>query len=290
MVKLTLPLGSGEAHGKLGTDIIFQGNTAKVWRAPVIRKVQAQLDAQDKFRDATRMIYKMGLWGRGTLQTVFGMRWFSGIFKEITQQWEAAEIDWVDVSEENKVAWTSNAPAIDGVLECGKVFYICAYALDAAFTRSGKVESFRVPFGDGEAEGTRMFWDWTLDGVFLPGTYDDIHEDLNFSINAGDWTTETNAAAYGGSYHLSHAAQDAYVIFYFYGLRFGLLHHQSPDAGAAEVIVDYRAPEAFSMNDPSGLFQVEWMSANYGNGLHEAFIRRVGAEGSINIDGIVIYG
>jgi len=289
MVKVANPLGGPEAHGRIGQSIIFQGTTAKAYAEPVIKKVQGQLDAQDRFQSVTKMIRELKAWGRGALQAMLGVRWYPLIYREICNYWGDAETIFNAFSEGNKTDWRQQAPYQFTKLDCGLVFFACAYAInEVSILHSYEFFGNQQPTGN-NANVANGLWGQSLDGVFLSGVHDDSNDYMYWIGEGFDWIRNNDANAFNGSYMLSHASNPASVDFFVYGSRFGILYHQATMQGVASVAIDTVTNWEFSQNDAAGLWQVEWSSPAFNRGLHRVNVTRTGAEGPINIDGIVVY-
>lgn len=290
MVKVTNPLGGTEAHGRIGQSIIFQGTTAKAYRAPVIQKTQAQFDAEDRFQSCTKMIGAMKAWSRGALSAMLGTRWYQMIYQEISNYWADAEISFNAFGTTYKDAWRTNAPFQNTKLDAGLTFYACAYAILQLETLNSYEFFGMAPPQATNSLAVKALWEQSLDNVFLAGVYDDTNADIHFLGGSPYWVSSSNVNALNGSFMLSQTTGLPIATFDFFGSQFGILYHQAVLQGSALVEVDVVNNWTFSQNDPAGLWQVEWLSPIFNHGLHRVSVARTGADGSINIDGIKVYG
>ena len=290
MVKVTNPLGGREAHGSFGKFVTFQGTTAKGYAAPVINKVQAQIDASDKFQSVTKIIGQMKAWGRGGLSAMLGARWYQFVYREVVNYWGDSEIIWLTFEEQDKDDWRSNAPYANTLLDCGLTFFACARAIDLLQVQYAYDFWGMAPPDPYSSLAARDLWDRGLDNVFLAGKYDDTNACINFASGAPSWVRTYSTDALGGSYMLSDLTGLRISSFTFFGNQFGILYHQAILQGSMLVEVDAVNDYIVSQNNPSGLWQVEWLSPVFNRGLHRVSVSRYGADGRINIDGVVIYG
>lgn len=290
MVKVTNPLGSETAHGGVGGFVIFQGTTAKAYRAPVINKVVAQVNANDRFQSATKILQKISPWGRGALRTMLGSNWFSAAYSEVCFYWEVAEAAYNLFSTEQKAEWVANAPYTGTRLDCGLTFYVCAYAIGAFCKRLGFIGAGGFSPSSWSAVMSAGWWKQGLNNVFTAGKYDDRHADFMVYYDVDEWHLIYDENAYAGSYSLSPNSGTTWFSFNFVGSRIGILYQQSPVYFAMLVIIDDGDQVVVSQNGVDVIWQKEWLSPVLEAGLHRVMIFRTGADGRINFDGANIYG
>lgn len=290
MAKVVNPLGSSEAHGRVGRSIIFQGTTAKIYRVPVIEKVQGQLDTQDKFQSVTKTLRLLGLWGRGTLQTIYGNGWFGLVFKDTTLYWGDAEVVFNGFTQGHQDQWTAAAPFVGTTLERGLTFFAICYAIDQAVVINGLDGLWYDDLLNRAADVYSTWWGRTLDNVFCEGIHDSGNPGLEPYFLGEYWSKVSNANAYQGSYLLSEGLDPTMHQFFVYGTGLTFLYHQAPMQAVCYVRVDSGDAWAFSQNDVNGFWQATWRTPTFQRGLHIVTVTRTGAEGPINLDGVVVHG
>jgi len=290
MAKVTMPLGGASASGHVGDQLIFQGNTVKAYRKPRDPKTPAQTYNRDKLQSITKTILAMKAWARGCLQGMLGIGWYGLIYKEVLATWAESEIAYNQTWEGDKVFWENLAPYKSTRLEPGLVFYACYNALVGLCMVNGV--NFFTDFSwlEGEAGTAKLFWDKENVSTFYPGIYDNTNAGFDYDVPGEYWSEVEDVNAYGGSFALSHVSSPSYAHFNFYGTKFGILYHQSLSYSAMSVSVDNRPVLVFSQNNAAGLYQVEWLSNVYHRGAHIVDFWRSGADGSVCIDGLVVYG
>lgn len=289
MPKVTLPLGSEFAHGHVGEMLVFQGNTVKAFRKPRDPKTPAQTLIRDRMQSATKMILAMGPWAQGCLQGMLGVAWYGLIYKEILARWNDEENYYYTVLEIGMKSWAGMAPYRATRLDPDLTFFICYRAILQLGIEQGYY-FFSVFIEGGEAGAALEWWLRSIENVFYVGMYDDNNADFNYSPGVDVWTIISDLNAYGASYHRSNLSSMAMMHFYFFGKRFGILYHQTVTSSTVSLIIDNSGEFVFSQNNVNGLYQVEWLSEVRNRGIHSVDIWRSGANGYINIDGIVIYG
>ena len=290
MVKLTQPLGSESARGALGRTVIYQGQTAKIYRAPKVSRLPAQTQARDIFQSSSKILKMLKPWGRAWLLTMLGNNWFSVMTGHVASYWSASNVSWGTFAEQNKQEWRDNSPYESTLLDTGLAFFATANALLQVSTYLNYDLFGVAPPEMTTSAATRTFWDKPLDHVFGSGIYDDTNSDFGFEAAYPAWSYTTDANAYGGGYRLSASTGPAFISFYIFGSRLGVIYKQLAAQSICYVILDNMSPWTFSQNDAGGLSQVEWTSPVFAKGLHAVTILRSGAAGAINIDGIRVYG
>lgn len=289
MVKVVLPLGSESARGQLGKSIIFQGSTAKVYRAPVIQKGEGQRAAERRFRDVNKTIRAARPWARRSFESMFGRNWLAFCYKALVSYWDDLAVEFTALGSGDQETWADYAPIQNTVIDAGLVWYVCAWGLKQHMTDNGLFEYEYFEVGDVNAVGAREWWDRELTGVFGAGKYDQSNADIQFSAVSGAWTEVTGALAYGGSYQASGMASFSLFKFWFYGTRFAIIYKQAAAFSIMHLDVDVSTYFEFSQNDIATVYQAQWTSPAMPKGLHKVVGYRTGAEGPINVDGILIY-
>lgn len=290
MPKVTLPLGSSEAHGRVGQSFIFQGNTVKAYAKPVIKKVQGQITAQDKFQAVTRTFNAMGAWGRAALPSMLGSNWFALMVKECTDNWTDLESVYSGFSSNDKEQWSIKAPYQVGAFDAGLTFYICANAIRILGLR------VQIPFipeivqYGGTSYAAEDFWAQTLDGVLGSGKIDDDDIGFQYIVEGAAWNVVESEQAFGGSYHETSAGGSNTLKFYFIGSSFSLIHKKSLSGGLVRVTIDTFSHTTFSQNEVDTQYQALWQSPQLTKGLHIIFVHRSGISGLLNFDGLIVHG
>ncbi len=290
MVKVTNPLGGTEAHGQIGKFVIFQGTTAKGYAAPVFVRTQTQTDAQDRFQSMNKVIRALGPWGRATMQSLFGRNWMAFTYQAMAPYWDELVLEYAALDVQVQDEWTLYAPVTVMTLDPGLIFYVCAWGLERAMYDNGYFVYDFWEVGELNAAGSREWWDKTLDGVFCGGKYDQENTDINYSGGGEQWLLVNDAEAYNGSYRESGGASPSTFLFWFFGTGFGLIYKQVDMLSTMHIETEEGFEWIVSQNDSDLYYQVEWRSPVLFKGLHRVIVRRTGADGTINIDGIMIYG
>lgn len=290
MVKLTLPLGSESASGQVGKSIIYQGTRAKIYRSPNIKKVAAQLQAQEKFQAVNRTVRSMGPFARAAMESLFGRNWIAYCYQGIIFYWDELETYFNALSGAEKIQWYVYAPSLAMTLDPALVFYVCAWGLYKHMTDNALFQFEFWEVGDPNAEGSRDWWDRSLDGVLGIGKFDQDNASLPFNLGSGQWVHVNDTNAYDGSYYKTNSAGPVLVEFWMRGNGFGVFYKQAVAFGGMIVYVDGGQIATPSQNDPETIYQKEWRSPTLALGLHRITIQKTLSGDPINIDAIVIYG
>jgi hypothetical protein len=288
MPKVYLPLASAEAYGAFGEMIVFQGVTCRAYVVPSDPRSPAQLDVRKIFHDVTKMETFCGEWVRAAWKTAFGSRWYTSLYKRVTEDGKARYIEysaeWDGFTNEQKEAWNEAAPFKVTYNPPGEVFYVLLCVVKDWFQQLGSPD-FEIPLIDADSSVTAGVWAGrTLEGVLTAGAYDDDFEALVYS---GDWSENLDASAEGGSYHQSGEDESPSVGFYFYGTQFSLTFRKGAGYGIAKVATFGSTDILVEQYHASEEWQQEYISPVFLKGLHYVTVTRTGA-GAINIDGIVI--
>lgn len=219
MAKVTLPLGSATAHGKVGDVLVFQGETARNYVIPYDPKSEAQLDVRRLFHDVTGVVKRLGLLGRGLLAGYIGPRWYTETYKRVAENGAARLLAALDVWETfdggQQDAWRSVSPFTATYNDTGAIFNGVAQVLHewiSFYTGGG---FFSVPPVGGNAAAYRAAWDEGLTDVLTLAKANSSDGRLQY-VNT--WTTESDGGAYLGSYRKTSAANGT-VIFRWRGKR-----------------------------------------------------------------------
>ena len=157
--------------------LVFQGVTVRSWVIPKDDPTDEQLDLRHLFADTGKMLKTLGLWARAYEKWVLGSRWHSVITGAVLSDqmgWRsAAFVVWNACSSDDQTAWRSNAPTAATYDDCGWIYFMCVWVIDALNieVRDGDF-LFDVPEGDSSA----LFlanWNQDLSGVLGIGTWDE---------------------------------------------------------------------------------------------------------------------
>jgi hypothetical protein len=288
--KVTNPLGSGSASGQIGKMLIFQGTTVKNYKAPKINKSEAQLSAEDRFADVNKTLRALKGWGRAALETLFGRNWMAFGYQGIVTYWAENLAAWGELSGGDQAEWASYAPVASTRLDKGQVFFCCAQGLNSYLIDGNYFQYEFFEVGEVNAQGSRDWWDRTLEGVFLTGVFDQENTDLVFTLPGTWWVLVNDASAYEGSYRQSVTSSPVNFVFWFYGAGFGIFYKQTASLAGLAIETDLGNLWTISQNDPTPEYQVEWRSPAMVKGLHRVTGMRTGAVGAVNVDAIAVYG
>lgn len=162
MVKVVLPLGSEQARGGFAKYVIFQGQTAKKWRAPSDPKSDGQLLVRQFFADVSKMIRAAGLVTKGYFRENIGERWFStlyGLIKRDEQQFYANALDEFDgFSSGDKESWADNAPFNLTWGDPGQLFFCMVRFLYALWTYQVKEMYGLEEYTSAQSDDARLWW------------------------------------------------------------------------------------------------------------------------------------
>lgn len=290
MPKVTNPLGSGSASGQIGKMLIFQGQTVKNYKAPKINKTVPQLAAEDRFADVNKTLRALKGWGRAALETLFGRNWMAFGYQGIVTYWAQHLVGWAELSGPEQETWLQYAPVTATRLEAGQVFYCVAQGLNSFLINGDYFQYEYFEVGEVNASGARTWWDRSLEGVFLPGVFDQENPDFGFSLPGTWWLLVNDAQAYQGSYRESLTTGPVLFNLYFYGSSFGIFYKQTASLAGLQLETDLGNAWLISQNDPTPEYQVEWRSPAMVKGLHRVTGFRTGAVGSVNVDALAVYG
>lgn len=288
MPTVYLPLASAEAYGAIGEMIVFQGQTCRAYVVPYDPRTDAQLNVRELFYDVTKMQHFCGAWAKSAWKVVFGSRWYTSLYKRVTEngaaRYNAAAAVWDGFTTFQKDAWNTAAPFKVTYNAPGEVFYVLMVVMSDWFTELG-APGYEFPGIDADnAAGIGDWAAWNLEDVLTSGSYQESQSQL---IYFGSWSTISDASASGGAYKQSAASGSPSVSFYFYGTQFSLVFEKNTGRGAASVAAFGMATQAVNQNDSVQTWQYVWLSVGLLKGLHYVTITRTGT-GAINIDEIGI--
>ncbi len=287
MVKVTLPLGSSEAHGAVGKSIVFQGTMARAYVIPEDAKSAAQLEVRSEFQDLTKILSFTGPWPRMVFYQAFGPRWFTLVYGWIKSNWEGfdtlARNKFDLFSPTDQLLWDDACPYLPGSLGIGRQFYrvidMCYWKLHSLGVGMWELKHYQ----DGEYQ-TALDW-WTKDAsiYFEPGVYDDDDEHIGYS---NYMASIGNPNAFGGYYHVGHTPDLTGCNFYFLGTLLKLKYIAYPDGATIKISID-GVDSYLNQSDPSSPYGHEWVSGIQSQGAHFVEIKQNG-EGYSTLDGIEV--
>jgi len=234
-----LPLGSESAHGQIGEMMIYQGQWVRRYVVPRDPRTDAQLNTRNLFHDITKTIRSAHAFARAAWAGAYGPRWFpmlSGYCqKDFMGVWSAAVADWAALSEDDRDAWNTVAAFQATYNEPGKIFFAVARINAHMFDVTGWPD-FEQPIPDGSnAETILAWWNRELDHALQDGMYDD--DDVEFTYDS-NWHVETDAGAYGGSYHQQTGGGIARMTFYFCGTGVRFFYKNGAGLGTLQIRID----------------------------------------------------
>ncbi len=237
MPKVYLPLGSAAASGQIGEMIVYQGVMVRAYVVPTDPRTDAQLDVRHLFYDVTKMLKTLGLYGRGRLSGIFGPRWYTLAYKELTangaEKMLAQSWHWNSCTEVQKDAWREAAPFAATYSDPGELWMTMGLALQAwAFVQIHAALLDTIPTPSNTVAYLAA-WLRSVDGVVTLSKTDDTDTRL---LYGGVWTEVSDAQAYFGSYHML-ADNTKAMRFYFVGNRINIGFVGLPTGGTMTVFV-----------------------------------------------------
>lgn len=155
MAKVTNPLMSGSATGKLGGIVYSKRNIVRVLVTPANPNTVGQQAVRAKLGDTQKELKQLGATLKADLYTSLGPRWNSMIIGELTANngavWDALETEYNLFSGPNQSAWAGVDPALGLVNEVGAVFYVVAKAVYNVTYRATGVGAITDPTETGSA-------------------------------------------------------------------------------------------------------------------------------------------
>jgi len=288
MARVYLPLASSEAYGAFGETIVYQGVTCRVYVIPSDPRTDAQIAQREIFHDVTKMVRYFGLWARGAWRTVFGARWFTGLYRRITenglQRLLEADAEFDAMTVEQKDAWNQYAPFQVTFNAPGMIFYAVMRTWELWCSELGAPFFGWSGIDPDNAVGAGEWALKDLSGVMSAGKHDD--DQLLISYN-GSWIAVVQALAYGGDYHESSTTGAPFVSFYFHGSQFALVYRTSTGGGIAKVSTFGMGDQLVDQNSVTTEYQVEKLMPGLSRSLHYVTITRQGT-GAINLDALEI--
>ena len=288
MPRVYLPLASAKAFGAVGEMVVFQGVSARSYVVPYDPRTALQVDQRSLFHDVTKMETSFGPWAKAAWKTAFGSRWYTGLYKRVTEngraRFETHAAVWNAFTESQKEAWniaatfqvTNNAP--------GLVFYIVlAVMADWLLYLNAPMYDFSgVSAGGAAAAGLWARKD--LSGALTSG----IHQQTDTLINySGIWTNQNNASASGGSYKESAVSGSPFVSFYFYGTQLTFVHMKNMGLGTVRISSFGMVDMLVDLANATQLWLYESNTPILTKSLHFVTITREGT-GAANLDALVV--
>jgi len=150
MAKVTNPLLSMSASGKIGNSIVFdKRGRARIYVIPANPQTAGQMSVRNTLGDIQRSLVKLGATLRGQLRTGFGATWNSMIVGELMANGNAAldgyVTTWNAYTSGEKTAWGTADTAVPVLLIDGQALYACALAAKAIALRLGVVLTLTTP-------------------------------------------------------------------------------------------------------------------------------------------------
>jgi len=290
VVKVTNPLGSETASGRVGRSIIFQGTTAKVYRAPKIVKVSAQLEAEDRFQSVNRMILACDRFGRAVFEAYFGRGWLAAFYQVICNYWQDLTGDFEALSSGDKDDWRDAAPFKATRLDHGLVFFACARGLQRWQFDQGIFKYGFPDFGDVTAEEAADWWALDLAGVLLAGTYDQSETLINYWGSEDGSTLVDDALAYGGSYENAVLDKAWWWRFWIYGTHISVIYKEVAVDAGLQVSLNDGVPWVYSQNNIEQRYQQRITTPKQTKGLWRFYLFNQGQNGGVNLDGLIVHG
>lgn len=160
--KVTMPLMSATASGKLGTEIVFdkRGRVRK-YVIPANPRTVDQVAWRNQLKDIQAVMFLMGSLLRGELKTKFGAYWNSDIVGDLTSNNASALTAYV--AEYNafiagdKTAWQNADTATKVVIADGAALYAVASAVYDRSVRLGETITLTQP-ATGNAATVGVEW------------------------------------------------------------------------------------------------------------------------------------
>lgn len=288
MAKVYLPLASAEAFGAFGDVIVYQGVTCRSYVVPADPRTDLQISQREVFYDVTKMIRFMGLWARSAWRTVFGPRWYTSLYKRITEnglaRLIAADAEWDAFTQTQKDDWNSAAPFQVTFQAPGTIFYAIMKIQSEWLTEKGAPNFGYAGVTPGGAATAGAWAIKDLSDALTAGKYDDDHAAFNYS---GTWSTPAEEEAYGLSYHLSSLLESDFVEFYFYGSQISFIFEKGSGRGVAKVSSFGMADQLVDQNSVSAVHQAELLMPVFSKSLHYVRITRTGT-GMITFDALAV--
>lgn len=150
MAKVTMPLLSGSASGKLGTEMVFaKNNVVRKYVVPGNPQTPDQMTLRNTLGDLQRALKKLGAVLRAELRSGFGARWNTVIIKELMANDKAAlttyTAEFTAFTSQEKTDWGTADTAVPVLLVDGVALYACASAAYDIAARLGVNLSLTLP-------------------------------------------------------------------------------------------------------------------------------------------------
>lgn len=152
MAKVTMPLLSGSASGKLGTEMVFlKTNVVRKYVVPANPQTASQVAWRNQLKDIQAVLFLLGAKLRGELKTKFGARWNADIVGDLTSNnanaLNAYIAEFNAFTSQQKTDWGTADTATKVVLTDGAALYAVASAVYDRSVRLGETISLTLPAG-----------------------------------------------------------------------------------------------------------------------------------------------
>lgn len=133
MVQVYLPLGYPQISGVGFANVLYQGNTVRLYSVPTDPRSGAQLENRRLLSDVSKMRGAFGTWARGVCKAVYGSRWSTVLWQiikaDIESWWSNAVDEWEGFTSVNQDAWRAAAPFQATHNDPGQIFFGMARVL-----------------------------------------------------------------------------------------------------------------------------------------------------------------
>lgn len=156
MAKVTNPLLSGTASGKLGDLMVFdKRGHVRQYVSPTNPKTVNQMLVRNSMGDIQRSLKLLGTTLRAELRSQFGYHWNSMIVGELTANNRAALLSYVGehtaFTTQQKTDWATADGSTPVELDKGAVLYACASAVFDMASRMGFTVTLSQPSASNSA-------------------------------------------------------------------------------------------------------------------------------------------
>ncbi len=150
MAKVTNPLLSMSASGKIGDSIVFdKRGRARLYVIPANPQTVGQTAVRDRLGDIQRELKQLGPVLRAELKSSFGYTWNAQVIGELTAN-DGAELtalvtEWNAFVAGDKTAWATQDTALLNTLTDGAALYAVAKAVKNIANRIGATITLTMP-------------------------------------------------------------------------------------------------------------------------------------------------
>lgn len=150
MAKVTMPLMSATASGKIGNEIVFDHRgIVRKWVKPANPQTAGQVAQRNLLKDVQAELFLLGAVLRAQLKTEFGARWNSDIVGDLLSNNANALLayaaEYAAFGAPNKANWVTADPATPTVRADGELLYIVASAVYDRAVRLGATITLTLP-------------------------------------------------------------------------------------------------------------------------------------------------